>query len=47
MNITLTITPEEFNLIHKGLSELPIKEALPTLQKLVAEVEKQLNKKGE
>lgn len=43
MEITLTFTPEEYNIIHKGLSELPIKEALPLLQKLVAQVQLQLS----
>lgn len=43
MNITISLTPEEFNLVHKGLSKLSIEEALPTLQKLVSQVQSQIN----
>ena len=42
MNIILELTPEEYNLVHKGLSKLSIEEALPTLQKIIASVQKQL-----
>ena len=44
MEIVLKLTPEEYNLVHKGLSKLSIEEALPTLNKIVAEVQNQLNK---
>ncbi len=44
MEITLTLSPEEYNLVHKGLSKLSIEEALPTLNKIVAEVQNQINK---
>lgn len=43
MEITLRVTPEEYNLIHKGLSKLSIEEALPTLNKIVAQVQNQFN----
>ena len=41
MEITLTLTPEEYNLVHKGLSKLSIEEALPTLNKVIAQVQEQ------
>lgn len=44
MGIILTLTPEEYNLVHKGLSKLSIEEALPTLNKIVAQVQQQINK---
>ena len=44
MDISLTLTPEEYNLVHKGLSKLSIEEALPTLQKIIGQVQSQLNK---
>lgn len=42
MEIVLKLTPEEYNLVHKGLSKLSIEEALPTLNKIVAEVQSQI-----
>jgi hypothetical protein len=45
MEIILTLTPEEYNLIHKGLCKLPIEDALPTYNKIIAEVKGQLNSK--
>jgi hypothetical protein len=44
MEIVLKLTPEEYNLVHKGLSKLSIEEALPTLNKIVAEVQNQINR---
>lgn len=43
MELILKVTPEEYNLIHKGLSKLSIEEALPTLNKIVAEIQSQIN----
>lgn len=34
--------PEEYNLVHKGLSKLSIEEALPTLQKIIKQAQDQL-----
>lgn len=45
MEITLKLTPEEYNLIHKGLSKLSIEEALPTLQKIIKQAQEQLTVK--
>lgn len=42
MEIILKLTPEEYNLVHKGLSKLSIEEALPTLNKVVAQVQTQI-----
>ena len=44
MEITLTLSPEEYNLIHKGLSKLSIEEALPTLQKIIKQAQDQISK---
>ena len=45
MEITLNLTPEEYNLVHKGLSKLSIEEALPTLQKIIKQAQEQLTVK--
>lgn len=42
MEIILKLTPEEYNLVHKGLSKLSIEEALPTLNKVIAQVQEQI-----
>lgn len=47
MNIILTLTPEEYNLVHKGLSKLTIEEGLPTLNKIIGQAQEQLTKKAE
>ncbi len=39
MEIVLRLSPEEYNLVHKGLSKLSIEEALPTLQKIISQVQ--------
>ena len=44
MEIKLTLSPEEYNLVHKGLSKLSIEEALPTLNKIISQVQEQMNK---
>ena len=45
MGIILNLTPEEYNLVHKGLSKLSIEEALPTLQKIIKQAQEQLTVK--
>ena len=45
MEITLKLTPEEYNLVHKGLSKLSIEEALPTLNKIIKQAQEQVNVK--
>lgn len=47
MEIILKLTPEEYNLVHKGLSKLSIEEALPTLQKIIKQAQEQLAVKEE
>lgn len=47
MNIILTLTPEEYNLVHKGLSKLTIEEGLPTLNKIIGQAQEQLTRKAE
>ena len=43
MEITLKLSPEEYNLVHKGLSKLSIEEALPTLNKIIKQAQMQVN----
>lgn len=45
MEIIIKLTPEEYNLVHKGLSKLSIEEALPTLQKIIKQAQEQLTVK--
>lgn len=45
MEITLKLSPEEYNLVHKGLSKLSIEEALPTLQKIIKQTQEQITVK--
>lgn len=45
MEITLHLTPEEYNLVHKGLSKLSIEEALPTLNKIIKQAQEQITVK--
>lgn len=45
MEIILTLTPEEYNLVHKGLSKLTIEEGLPLLQKVIQQAQEQLTPK--
>ena len=47
MEIILRLTPEEYNLVHKGLSKLSIEEALPTLQKIISQVQETLTQPQE
>ena len=42
MKIELSLLPEEYNLVHKGLSKLSIEEALPTLQNITRQAQNQL-----
>lgn len=42
MEITLKLSPEEYNLVHKGLSKLSIEEALPTLNKIIKQAQMQV-----
>ncbi len=42
MKIELSLLPEEYNLVHKGLSKLSIEEALPTLQNIIRQAQDQL-----
>ena len=42
MEFTLTVSVEEYNLIHKGLSKLSIEEALPTLNKIIKQAQEQI-----
>lgn len=42
MTITLKLTPEEYNLIRKGLGKLSIEEALPTLNNIIGQVQNQV-----
>lgn len=42
MKIELSLSPEEYNLVHKGLSKLSIEEALPTLQNIIRQAQNQL-----
>lgn len=44
MEIILKLTPEEYNLIYKGVSKLTIEEALETRNKIIEQVQNQLNK---
>ena len=43
MEIILRLTPEEYNLVHKGLSKLTIEEGLTVLQKIVRQTEEQVH----
>lgn len=42
MKIELSLLPEEYNLVHKGLSKLSIEEALPTFQNIIRQAQDQL-----
>lgn len=39
MNITLVLTPQEVEMIVRGLSQLPIAMALPTFEKIKTQLE--------
>jgi hypothetical protein len=41
--VTLTLTPEEVNLIYMGLGELPAKASEQLRYKIATEAQKQLN----
>lgn len=47
MEITLKLSPEEYNLVHKGLSKLSIEEALPTLNKIIKQAQQQIEQPKE
>ena len=42
MEFVLRLSPQEYNLIHKGLTKLSIEEALPTLNNIVAQAQSQI-----
>lgn len=42
MKIELSLLPEEYNLVYKGLSKLSIEEALLTLQNIIRQAQDQL-----
>lgn len=43
--VTLTLTPDEVNLIYMGLGELPAKASEQLRYKIAQEAQKQLNEK--
>ena len=43
MEIVLRLTPEEYNLVHKGLTKLSIEEGLTTLQKIISQAQESMN----
>ena len=42
MEFVLRLSPQEYNLIHKGLTKLSIEEALPTLNNIVAQAQSEI-----
>lgn len=43
MEIVLRLTPEEYNIIHKGLTKLSIEEGLNTLQKIISQAQESMS----
>ena len=43
MEIVLRLTPEEYNIVHKGLTKLSIEEGLNTLQKIISQAQESMS----